>query len=216
MRKFLLACAAIAAGCAFSLSAAQAHPHVWVKVRAEALLDDEGRVVAIRHHWTFDDMYTAFVTTNLGKDGAPPTETDLAPVAKENVQSLEEFKYFTASKVKGKQIDFGKPQEYSMTYDAKQEVATLHFTLPLAVPAVAKPVFSFAVYDPSYFVAFDFDKGEAAQIVGGPKGCSISLNRPSQLSASDQQLLARAASENFSPGDDFAFRLADRAIIACP
>jgi ABC-type uncharacterized transport system substrate-binding protein len=95
-------------------------------------------------------------------------------------------------------------------------VATLHFTLPLATPALAKTVFSFAVYDPSYFVAFDFDKGEAAQLVGGPSGCSISINRPSQLSARDQKLLAQAAAENFSPGDDFASRLADRAIVACP
>ena len=201
---------------ALATAPALAHPHVWVVVKAEAILGDDGKVIAIRHHWTFDDMYSAFVTANLGKDGQPPTSEELQPVAQTNVESLKEFDYFTFSKLAGKKVAYGAPRDYSMTYDSKQQIATLHFTLPLVKPAETKKAFSFSVYDPSYFVAFGFDKGDAAHIEGGPKGCSISINRPTALDEKDQQRLSQAMSENFSPGEDFALRMSDRAIIACP
>ena len=215
MRRFVLTCAMLLVAGPGTLSSARAHPHVWITVRSEAQFDVEGQLVAIRHHWTFDDMYTAFLTSNLGPDGAPLTEADLLPLAKENIESLAEYEFFTFAQVSGKPIAFSKPQEYSMTYEAKQQIATLHFTLPLAAPVGAKPEFSFAVYDPTYYVAFAFDKGQSARIAGGPPGCSISLDRPSELNANDQEALSRAASENLSPGEDLAFKLADRAIITC-
>jgi ABC-type uncharacterized transport system substrate-binding protein len=213
MRKSLIAMVVAAV---FAASPALAHPHVWVVVKTEAILGDDGKVTAIRHHWTFDDMYSAFVTANLGEDGAPPTSEQLQPVAQTNVESLKEFEFFTYGKLAGKKITYGDPRDFSMTYDAKDQVATLHFTLPLAKPAETKKAFSYSVYDPSYFVAFSFDKGDAARIVGGPKGCSISVNRPHSLDEKEQLKLNQAMADNFSPGEDFALRMSDRAIVACP
>ena len=212
-----VAAAALALACLAAAPApALAHPHVWVAVKAEAILGPDGKVVAIRHHWTFDDMYSAFVTANLGKDGQPPTSEDLQPVAQTNVESLKEFDFFTYGKLNGKPVTYADPKDYSMTYDAKEEMATLHFTLPLAKPADTKRAFAFAVYDPSYFVAFTFEKGDSVKLEGGPKGCSMSVLKPQALNAEEQKKLDQAMTENFSPGDDFAFRLADRAIVACP
>ncbi len=217
MRKSLLALALAAAFVAPPMVApALAHPHVWVSVKAEAILGEDGKITAIRHHWTFDDMYSAFVTANLGKDGQPPTSEELQPVAQTNVDSLKEFEYFTFSKQAGKKVAFGDPRDFSMTYNAKDQVATLHFTLPLARPAETKKVFSFAVYDPSYFVAFEFEKGPSVSLEGGPKGCSISVTKPHALDEKEQQKLNQAMTDNFSPGEDFALRLADRAFVACP
>ena len=215
MRRLVMTCAIFFVAGLGMLSSARAHPHVWITVRSEAQFNLEGQLVAIRHHWTFDDIYSSFIISNLGSVGAIIAEADLLPLAKESVEALAEYDYFTFSQVSGKPIAFIKPQEYSMTYEAKQQVATLHFTLPLAAPIAALPAFSFAVFDPTYYVAFTFDKGEAAQIMGAPSGCGISLDRPSQLSAKDQEALSRAASENLSPGEDLAFKLADRAIITC-
>ena len=44
----------------------------------------------------------------------------------------------------------------------------------------------------------------------------MSVLKPQALNAEEQKKLDQAMTENFSPGDDFAFRLADRAIVACP
>ena len=48
-----------------------AHPHVWATVRSEIVLDANHQITGIRHHWTFDEFYTAMAVEGLdaNKDG---------------------------------------------------------------------------------------------------------------------------------------------------
>ena len=194
--------------------AARAHPHVMVSVTSEVIFAD-GKVAGIRHHWTFDDMYSAFVTANLGKDGKDPTTAELQPVAQTNVESLKEFDYFTVPKMNGKKAVFGAPKDYSMTFDSRDKVATLHFTLPLA-EAIAPKTFVFQIYDPSYFVAFSFEKGDPVKLLNAPAGCSLSVSKPRALDSEESKKLNESFFSGLSPGSDFGAKLADRAIVACP
>ncbi len=194
---------------------AAAHPHVWVTVKSEVLFNKAGKIAAIRHHWTFDDMYSAFVTTGIGESGKPATPEELLPVAKVNVESLAEFDYFTFAKDAHGKVEFAKPIDYSMT-ESDDMIATLHFTLPLQTPASAGKVFSFQVYDPTFFVDFAFDKTDYLKLVNAPKGCSTNDFKPPPLSAADSLKLTAAAAEDFSPDEAFVIRLSDRAVIACP
>ena len=193
---------------------ARAHPHVVVAVTSEVIFAD-GKVAGIRHHWTFDDMYSAFITANLGKDGKDPTTAELQPVAQTNVESLKEFDYFTVPKMNGKKAIFGAPKDYSMTFDGRDKTATLHFTVPLAEAAYGK-LFVFQIYDPSYFVAFSFEKGDPVKLLGAPQGCSLSVSKPRALDSEESKKLNESFFSGLSPGSDFGAKLADRAIVACP
>ncbi len=193
---------------------ARAHPHVMVVVTSEVIFEG-GKVAAIRQRWTFDDMYSAFVTANLGQDGKDPTPAELQPVAQTNIESLKEFDYFTVPKMNGKKAAFGEPKDYSMTFDSKEKTATLHFTLPLA-EAVTPKTFVFQIYDPSYFVAFSFDRGEPVKLLSAPEGCSLSVSKPKSLDSEDSKKLNESFFSGLSPGSDFGAKLADRAIVACP
>ena len=192
----------------------RAHPHVMVVVTSEVIFDD-GKVAGIRHHWTFDDMYSAFVTANLGQDGKDPTSAELQPVAQTNIESLREFDYFTFPKVNGKKALFGEPTDYSMTFDGKEKTATLHFTMPLAQASRSK-LFVFQIYDPSYFVAFSFDKDDPVKLLSAPQGCSLSVSKPRALDTEESKKLNESFFSGLSPGSDFGAKLADRAIVACP
>src|SRR3990170_141748 len=44
---------------------AQAHPHVWVTMKTDLVYAPDGRVTGVRHHWAFDDMFSAFATQGL-------------------------------------------------------------------------------------------------------------------------------------------------------
>ena len=195
---------------------ALAHPHVFVSVASEVIFAADGKVTGIRHHWKFDDMYSAFVTANLGTDGKDPTPEQLLPIAKTNVESLKEFEFFTYPKFNGKPAVFKDSIDYSMNYDASDQTVTLHFTLPFEAPVPAGKFFVFQVYDPSYFVAFALEKKDAVKLVGAPQGCSLSVSKPGALNAADQKKLAESAGTYDSPGDDFGMKLSDSAIIACP
>ena len=206
----MLALAALAAA-----TPAKAHPHVFVVVKSEMVFDKDGKIGAIRHAWQFDEFYSAFAVQGLGKDGKPPTREDWAPLAKVNVESLAEFGYFTMGKVAGKPVEFGEPRDYWLDEGA-DKLVTLHFTLPLTVPASAARAFNLQVYDPTYFIAFDFDDKEPVVLAGAPAGCSAKINKPGPLVADETKKLSESFFSGLSPGDGFGLKLSSRASIACP
>jgi ABC-type uncharacterized transport system substrate-binding protein len=195
-------------------SPALAHPHVFVVVKSELVFNDKGLVTGVRHAWTFDDMYSSFVTTGLTADGKPPTEAQLQPLAEQNVGDLAEFGYFTVLKAPGQKIEIGKPDAISMSLNDKNLV-TLRFTANLKTPASAGRALTFQVYDPTYFVSFDFDKN-GVSLASAPSGCSLTLVPPKSLDDTESQKLSEAFFSGLSPGADFGIKLAGRAIVACP
>ncbi len=48
---------------------ALAHPHVFVSARAEILYNADGAVRAVKHVWSFDEAYSAYITQGLDKNG---------------------------------------------------------------------------------------------------------------------------------------------------
>ena len=194
---------------------ALAHPHVWVVAKAQILFGPGGQIVGFRHSWTFDEMYSAFATQGLGKDGKPPTREELAPLAKSNVESLTEFQYFTVAKTGPKFYEFGAPKDYELEADDKK-IVTLRFTLPLKEPVSAKKPFTFMVYDPTYFVDFELEKGEAVTLKDAPAGCSISTMRPDPLNTADTRKLNESFFSGQPIGADFGIKMATRSIVACP
>jgi ABC-type uncharacterized transport system substrate-binding protein len=191
---------------------ASAHPHVWVSARAQVIFDAKGEIEAIRHAWTFDEMYSAFVTEGQGQ---LMTKEELAPLAKTNVESLAEFDFFTYAKVNNAKIEFGTPIDYSLE-QREDKLVVLRFTLPLKTPASAAKAFSFQVYDPTYFVAFEMEKQDPVGMAGAPKGCSVNLLGSNPLAAADTKKLSESFFSGLSPGYDFGIKLASRIIVACP
>ena len=192
-----------------------AHPHVFVVAREELLFAPDGTITGIRAAWTFDDMYSSFVTQGLGEPGKILTSEQLAPLAKTNVESLAEFGYFTIGKASGKAVEFGPPTDYSLDENA-DKLVTLHFTLPLKPSATAARAFTLQVYDPTYFVSFDFDNKDPVALRDAPAGCTANVVKPRPLDAGDNQKLSEAFFSNMSPGMDFGIKLASRAVVACP
>ena len=199
----------------FVSSAALAHPHVWVTARAQLNFDASGKVAGLRHSWTFDEAYSAFQIQGLGTDGKLPTREQLAPLAKVNMESLAEFGYFTVLKVGGKQQDMGMPGNEHLDV-GPDKLVTLTYDLPLKVPVAAKPAMTLQVYDPEFFVQFDFAPEDAVALIGAPSGCSNSSSKPKELEATDAQRLKDVAGTNESPGINFGIKLATRVLIACP
>jgi ABC-type uncharacterized transport system substrate-binding protein len=58
-------------------SAAIAHPHVWITIRAELMYSPDGAITGIRHAWTFDDMFSAFAVQGI--DTSPASAPSSAP-----------------------------------------------------------------------------------------------------------------------------------------
>jgi ABC-type uncharacterized transport system substrate-binding protein len=186
---------------------------VWVTAKAEVVFAADGRVTGVRHHWTFDEAYTAYVTQGLDKNGdgrlAPE---ELQELADENAASLNEFDYFTVLKARGKPQAFDPPREARMSMDKTQ--VSMSFLLPLKAPASASGAVSLEIEDPTFFVYFSLTEGPAAiSLADAPKGCVTSIAKAKPLDATMQQILQ---DEGAIQTQDIGIEYSNRAIVACP
>lgn len=179
---------------------AVAHPHVWVEVRTTVLYD-QGKITGFRHRWTFDDLYTAMAIQGLdaNKDGVYSRE-ELAELAKVNIDGLREFGFFTVARLGGEAQALSEPRDYWL--DHKDGVLSLEFTLPLAkaLPADTEG-FDFAVYDESFFIAFDFAKTDPVKLSdAAPQGCRAVIGN-SEKDLEDLQRLNDAFGGQLTAGN---------------
>lgn len=166
-------------GCALLLSRdAVAHPHVWVTYETTVLYDKE-TIIGFDHVWTFDDMYTQMAIEGLDKNGdGKYSREELAELADVNMQGLKDFDYFTFAKLGDKDLKISGPKDHWLEHDGK--MLRLHFRLLLEQPVLAEAKgFTFAVYDPSFFIAFEPEQTDAVKLAAGaPAGCKAVINEP--------------------------------------
>lgn len=205
--------ALLAAVLAVPAGKALAHPHVWVTLNSELVFAPDGAVAAVRHAWTFDEMFSAFATQGLDKDNdGKLSREELKELAEVNVTSLEEFNYFSVAKSGGKDVAFDKPKDYWLEAD-KDNVLTLHFTLPLKAKA-AKGELTVDVYDPTFFVDLTFADGAVVKLDGAPTGCAAEVKKP-QSQATAQTNLSESFFNSLSASSQYGSQFANRIILRC-
>jgi ABC-type uncharacterized transport system substrate-binding protein len=194
---------------------AAAHPHVWVKSISELIYAPDGSVTGIRHHWVFDDMFTAFAVQGLeSKEKGKFTTQELAPLAKVNIESLKEYDYFTFATADGKKAPFVAPApDYSLDY--KDEILTLNFTLPFQQPVKAKDL-KIEIYDPTYFIDFELAKDAPAKLVGAPAQCKLATELPRQLTFQEEKALAQIAADEKNTTMTWGQVFANKILVKCP
>ncbi len=211
LRPFLAALACVAA---FS-TVAQAHPHVWVTMHTELVYAPNGAITGIRHAWTFDDMFSAFATQGMeSKVKGKFTRAELAPLAKINVESLKEYKYFTYVTADGKKAPLTDPAP-GYWLDYKDAVLTLHFTLPFKTPVKAK-LLKIEIYDPTIFVDFEFAKKEPVHLVGAPKACILDVVLPKDITYAQTQKLGESFFNSLSASQNWGAQFANSVLVNCP
>lgn len=197
--------------------AAKAHPHVFVDAREEIVFDASGRMTAIRHVWQFDAAFTAFAVQGLDADGdGKLSDEELQPLAKVNVDSLKEYRYFTNLKVGSRHVPVDAPSEYWLDFHGGR--LTLFYTLPIRSPVAPGPHATLEVFDPEYFVAFSFAKDHEITLSGAPASCAASIKPPHELdSATMAKIAAIPMDQPELPPElaDAASSLSSLITIAC-
>ncbi len=193
---------------------AAAHPHVWVSVETTVVYD-KGAISGFRHRWTFDELYTTMAVQGLdaNNDGAYDRK-ELSELAQVNIDGLKDFDYFTQAKLGTQALKIGAPKDYWLEY--KDGVLSLNFVLPLAQPVLAEADgFSFAVSDPSYFIAFDLAKEQPIRLSeGAPAGCQANIVAAEQDKA-ELERLGQAFQKELG-GAAMGVGIAKSVAVSCP
>jgi ABC-type uncharacterized transport system substrate-binding protein len=199
-------------------TSAAAHPHVFVTAAAGLFFDAQGRMTHVQHVWQFDPAFSAFATQGLDANGdGKLSRSELAPLAKVNVDSLKPYHDFTSLTVGGKKIKFDPPEKYFLRmYNG---LLTLFFQLPLTTPTSLSPKATLEIYDPEYFVAFTFSKKTPIVLFNAPAGCAAEYRPPGLLSTNIMAALAAVPkSQHDLPSglQGAAAQLANVFKISCP
>ena len=196
-------------------SPALAHPHVWVTMQAELVYAPDGSITGIRHAWTFDDVFSTYATQGLPQTTKGEfTREELAPLAKENVDSLKEYGFFNYARVEGarKKDVFTDPTDYWL--DFKSDTLTLNFTLPFKTPVKAKELL-IDIFDPEFFVNFEFVEKDPVKLTGAPATCKFEIVKPNDNKFPSAQRLdkdLRDSTENAGMGQLYASKIS----VKCP
>ncbi len=196
---------------------AAAHPHVFVDARAEIVFDGAGAVTAVRNIWQFDEAFTAFAIQGLDADGdGKLSDAELAPLAKVNVESLEEYGFFTQLREGRTRHAFVPPSEFWLEFHGGR--LTLFYTLPLKTPVAIKGKAMLEVFDPEYFVAFSFPEDAPVTLDAAPPGCRADYRPPNELDAQTMAILGSIpADQRDLPPElaDAAAELANLITVDC-
>lgn len=214
--------AAMTAAAVLSVAAAQpvmAHPHVWVTYES-TIVYDKGSIIGFDHVWTFDDMYTQMAIEGLDKnnDGAYSRE-ELAELTDVNIEGLKDFDYFTFAKLGEKALKNAGPKDAWLEY--ANGMLRLHFRVELAQPVLAEAEgFTFSIYDPSFFIAFEPEKDNAIKIAeGAPAGCKAAIIQPepSETNPDDlkQQLLNDAFAQELGQTTNIGGNFTKTISVSC-
>jgi ABC-type uncharacterized transport system substrate-binding protein len=208
----LLGLLLVVGGIVLGANTAQAHPHVWITASSELIYAPDGSITGVRHAWTFDDMFSTYALQGIeSKTRGVYSREELASLAQTNVNSLKEFAFFTFAKADGKKEKFQEPVDYFLEY--KDEVLTLHFTLPLKTPVKPKQL-ALEVFDPSFFIDFRLADENPIKMVGAPAACQMKFQRPNDGTANAQRL----NEQNFMSGDNsnYGAMFANKIMVECP
>jgi len=211
MNRLITSLAALLA-IVFAGGSAIAHPHVFVTMKSEVVYAPDGSVTGIRHAWTFDDMFSAFATQGIeSKKKGEFTRQELAPLADVNVTSLKEFDFFTNGKADGKKVQFVDPVDYYLEY--KDNLLILNFTLPLKAAVKAKSL-QLEIYDPTYFVDFQFGEKDAVALKGAPASCKLATARPNDPTGQGKQV-GEAFFNSLTSSSDYGAQFANKIAVTC-
>lgn len=206
-RRFFLAAAMLL----LATGGALAHPHVFVTAKGQLVYGANGALKEIHYAWSFDEMFSAFAAQGLDANGdGKLSREELQALAKENVDSLKEFAYFTMSPRGAKALEFGEPADYWFETDNKSNL-TLHFTLP--VKNAPKGGIAIEVYDPTYFVAFSLGEGKPVSLQGAPSGCAVDAKTADGGAANNP---SEAFFQQLQAGADYGAQFANRITVRCP
>lgn len=215
LRRFIIAVFVLG----FSAALAQAHPHVWTEMRSSVMVNGEGLITGIRVEWTFDEAYATYALEGLDANGDGTYGPDeIKPLTDENIANLAESSYFGFMRVDGKIVPHGAVTDYAQTYNNNR--LSLFFVLPLATAVdPRKGVFDYRIYDPDFFISFDYVKDSPVDVEGTlPTGCAWELKpfmSDAEIEAKRNFLSDKGTDWTNDTGEDFGSLFARPVVVTC-
>lgn len=133
---------------------ALAHPHNWIDLKTELLINSRYELVGIKMRWQFDPYYSMTVVSELQQSGQNMSQ-QLAGIGEEMVINLTKEAYYSQIEVGQKPLKLPVPREYSLLAEGASLVLSMDFALPKPV-SLSHQKITLSTFDPTYYVAMNY------------------------------------------------------------
>ena len=158
-----------------------AHPHSWITLKTEFMLDEKGRLTELQQHWEFDVYFSMMTLADIMNENEDQKK-GLEQLAKDMVNNLRSYDYFSELKIDNQPVALTKPSDYSLTTAFKegQQQLTLNMRFKLTdTRPIERKTLSWRVFDPTYYI--DMRHHKTSQVLIHKKNateCSTSIELP--------------------------------------
>lgn len=139
----------------FSLQSLHAHPHSWVSLTSDFVINTDGNLAELRQRWVFDPFYSALTTADLRTDYGDNLRIGLDIHGELIIDNLEAQNYFSHMLYQEQDNGLTRPVDHKLSVISIEddEILVLEMTFDLASESIsAQKSFQFSVYDPTYYV----------------------------------------------------------------
>jgi ABC-type uncharacterized transport system substrate-binding protein len=194
----------------------RAHPHNWITVKSEFLIDEKGLLTEIHQYWEFDIYFSMMTLADvLHESKIQPNSFQM--LAKDMVNNMQSYNYFSKLKIDKQPIALPKPNDYSLstvTNEGQQQLS-LHMRFQLTLPQqITDKTLVWQVFDPTFFI--DMRHHDTSQVIIRAQNeakCTtrIELPEPSDEVIDYAFSLDRTQKNTQGLGSEFA----EKVIIQC-
>lgn len=194
--------------------ALSAHPHAWIDLRVDLIVNDRGELVRMEQSWNIDPTYSHVLLEELTRDlgGDIAIDAALEHAAERMLANLAAYDYFTVIEVDNRSL--ATPQARNGHLDLEGRRLQLRFELSFEGQGIqAGDGFRYRVYDPEYWIEILHDPDDVV-FVENRRGCEVRISDPRP----DAQMVIYAASldrQDRSPGEDLGRHFAETASLEC-
>ncbi len=164
-----------------SAQSALAHPHSWIDMQAELVLDDQGRLIEIKQLWSFD-TYFSMVTMADAVNEHGDKRRGLSKMASTIINNLAKHRYFSELTIDDDRIELPRPSSFQLTEITNSDEPKLELEMRFEMteaPVISNKFISWSVFDPTYYIAMNFFEVANVSVQGkGASRCRLALDLP--------------------------------------
>ncbi len=194
----------------------RAHPHNWITLKSEFIIDKSGLLTELHQYWQFD-VYFSMMTLDDIMHESRVQPNSLQLLATDMVNNMQSYRYFSQLKIDNQAVALAKPIDYALSKvsnDGQQQLL-LHMRFQLPTPQrVTDKTLIWQVYDPTYFI--DMRHNDTSQIIvrrENGKQCSTAIEQPEPSNEMLDYAFSLDQTEKNTQGLGAAF--AEKVIIQC-
>lgn len=195
-----------------SIASADAHPHMWIDLRSQIVMQGDGQVSAIYQEWLFDDFFSTALIEEAAQN---PEGVGVGIIAEVQriVDNLQAYDYFTLVSVDDANVRLGVIESFKA--ELRENRIWISFSVPVSDHInVQTQTLSYAIFDPTYYIEMYHFENETVAFSGdAPEGCKASIIPPNP--SNEAIALSRSSSLDAKPDSSIGRLFAETVIVNC-